>query len=349
VSRADRFLNACRRQPVDATPIWLMRQAGRYMAEYRALRQQHSLLEMIKSPDLATEVTLQPIHAFDVDAAIIFADILTLPEAMGLDLEFVAGEGPVFHQPIRHADDLKRLKPIDPTTSLDFTLKAISQVTATLQGTLPLIGFGGAPFTLACYIIEGQSSRHFLHAKQMMYNAPDLWHALMQRLAHATADYLIAQTQAGAAALQLFDSWVGALSVPDYQRYVLPHMQDTLQRIRAHTDVPLIYFGTDTAALLPTLKQLDTDVIGIDWRIELGTAWQILGPERAIQGNLDPTLLYAQPETCCAAADHILDQAAGRPGHIFNLGHGILPTTPPDHVAALIDHVHQRTQQDATS
>lgn len=336
-----RFLNACRCQPVDATPVWLMRQAGRYMPEYRALRQQHTLLELIKTPELAAAVTAQPLDAFDLDAAIIFADILTLPEAMGLELEFVHGEGPVFHNPIRHTDDLKRLRRIDPAVELHWTLSAIRLVTQSLAGRLPLIGFSGAPFTLACYAIEGGSSRHFILAKSFMYQQPKAWHTLMQRLADTVATYLIAQVEAGATALQLFDSWAGILGPEDYVEYALPHTRAVIEQVKAATDVPLIHFGTETATLLPAILQTGADVIGIDWRLPVVEARALIGPDRALQGNLDPVTLFADVPTIERQTRRILDATGGQPGHIFNLGHGVLPETPMEHVAALIDIVHR--------
>ena len=340
MTSSDRFLKACHREPVDATPIWLMRQAGRYMPEYRALRAHHGLLEMIKTPELAAEVTFQPLNAFAVDAAIIFADILTLPEAMGLELEFVQGEGPVFHNPIRTPADIDQLQPIAPAEALDFTMEAIRLVSRSLAGRLPLIGFSGAPFTLACYALEGGSSRHFIIAKTFMHRQPEAWHRLMELFAGHVADYLVAQVEAGADALQLFDSWAGMLGPDEYAEFVLPHTRQVFAQVRERTDVPLIHFGTETATLLPHIRQSDADVIGVDWRIPLNDAWSIIGPGCAIQGNLDPVLLFADADTVQSAARRILDAAAGRPGHIFNLGHGVLPETPVENVAALIEAVH---------
>ena len=338
--QADRFLKACRREPVDATPVWLMRQAGRYMSEYRALRQKYGILDLIKTPDLAAEVTFQPLNAFALDAAIIFADILTLPEAMGLQLEFVKGEGPVIHNPIRSPDDIRKLKTIDPAEALGFTMAAIRLVTQELNGKLPLIGFSGAPFTLACYAIEGGSSRNFIRAKTLMHSETDAWHQLMERFAEAAGRYLVAQARAGAQALQLFDSWAGILSPADYVAFVQPHTRRVFDIVRESVDVPLIHFGTDTAGLLPHICQSGATVIGVDWRIDLHAAWRIIGDDLAIQGNLDPATLFANIEIIKEQADLILQQADGRKGHIFNLGHGILPETPTEHVAALIDFVH---------
>lgn len=336
----NRFLKACRLQPVDVTPVWLMRQAGRYMPEYRALRKQHKLLELMKNPELAAEVTLQPLQAFDLDAAIIFADILTLPEAMGLELDFVEGKGPILRNPIRTAYDVDRLQPIDPADALHFTLEAIRLVVAQLNGRLPLIGFSGAPFTLACYAIEGGSSRSFAKTEQFMREQPDAWHALLGKLADAVGRYLAAQAHAGAQALQLFDSWVGLLNIDDYVSHALPYTQRALAIAREATDTPLIHFGTKTAGLLSHIRASGASVIGVDWRITLDCAWEIIGHDIAIQGNLDPSTLLSDIPTIQEQAVRILQQAGGRPGHIFNLGHGVLPDTPTEHVQALIECVH---------
>lgn len=344
MSPTDRFLRACHRQPVDATPIWLMRQAGRYMAEYRALRERYSILEIIQTPDLATEVTLQPLNAFKLDAAIIFADILPILTGMGLQLEFIKGEGPVIHNPLRTPADIKALQTFPATETLPFTLQAIQQVKQELAGKVPLIGFSGAPFTLACYAIEGGSSRNFFKAKGLMYQEPTLWQQLMEKLTTVVTDYLLAQVTAGAQALQLFDSWVGNLSPMDYQTYVLSYSKQVIDTVKQQTDVPVIHFGTDTNGILPLLKQAGGDVIGVDWRIELTEAWQHLGHEVAVQGNLDPLVLASAPVAeIKRQAAYILDQVAGKPGHIFNLGHGVLKYTPTGNVAALVDFVHEYT------
>lgn len=337
-----RFLQACRREPVDATPVWLMRQAGRYMAAYRALRERYSILELIKSPERAAEVTLQPLTAFDLDAGIIFADILTLPEAMGLELEFISGRGPVFHNPIRTAAAVDQLRPVDPCESLAFTLDAIRLVVRELDGRIPLIGFSGAPFTLAAYAIEGGSSRSFVTAKTFMYQQPQAWDRLMSVLVDGVTAYLCAQIEAGAEAVQLFDSWIGMLAPADFRQYALPYVQQIWAGVEtAHPGVPRIYFGTDTAGLLPCFSETGASVIGVDWRIDLARAWDLIGRDRAIQGNLDPVCLFAEPAVWQRAARQVLDAADGQPGHIFNLGHGVLPRTPPEHVASLIDYVHR--------
>lgn len=346
MSQADRILRACRREPVDATPIWLMRQAGRYMAEYRALRERYSILEIIKTPDLATEVTLQPIEAFDLDAAIIFADILPVLEGMGLDLEFVKGDGPVIHNPLRTAADIEALQVRPAEETLHYTLTAIQQVRQVLEGRVALIGFSGAPFTLASYAIEGGSSRNYVRAKSLMYEQPQIWHSLMEKFSAAVGDYLRAQAAAGAQVLQLFDSWVGALSPADYQEYVLPHSKRVIELAKSEQEVPFIHFGTGTSGMLPLLKAAGGDVIGVDWRIDLAEAWNRLGDDVAVQGNLDPVLLFAPVPEIKKQAARILDSVKGRPGHIFNLGHGILQHTPVEHVAALIDFVHEYSAGD---
>nr|WP_228845424.1 uroporphyrinogen decarboxylase [Phototrophicus methaneseepsis] len=343
-----RFLKACRREASDATPIWLMRQAGRYMVEYRTLREKYTILEIIKTPELACEVTMQPINAFDLDAAIIFADILPPLEGMGLELEFVKGEGPVIHNPVRAAADVERLVVRPPQEALSFTLEAIKLARAELDSrSIPLIGFSGAPFTLASYAVEGGGSRNRQHVKGMMMGHPDAWHALMTKLSEVAGHYLLAQAQAGAQALQLFDSWVGELSPDDYAQYVMPYSKRALD-IAKQAGVPVIHFGTNTNGMLHHIRDAGGDVIGVDWRIRLDDAWAQLGDSVAIQGNLDPVALFAPWEALKTRAQGILDQAAGRPGHIFNLGHGILPTTPVDNVRRLVDFVHEYTSSNAS-
>jgi len=335
-----RFLRACDGQEVDATPIWLMRQAGRYMAEYRALREKYGILEIIKAPELACEVTMQPIKAFELDAAIIFADILPPLEGMGLQLTFGKGEGPIIHNPIRTSADVDALRILPPQESLWFTLEAIKLARQELDGrNVPLIGFSGAPFTLASYAIEGGGSRNYLHAKGLMMSEPATWHRLMEKLSEVVGQYLLAQAQAGAQALQLFDSWVGALSPADYREYVLPYSRRAIE-IARQGNVPIIHFSTNTSSMLDLIQEAGGDVIGIDWHIDLAKAWQQLGYTVAIQGNLDPVALFAPWPELQKRAQLILDQAARRPGHIFNLGHGILPGTPIDNVRRLIDFVH---------
>lgn len=342
-----RFLRACHRQPVDCTPVWFMRQAGRYMPEYRAIREKHSLLEICHQPELAAEVTLQPVNRLGVDAAILFADILLPLVPMGLDLEFAAGEGPVIHNPIRSPEDIASLRSVDPQESLSFVLQALSLVRREVNGRVALIGFAGAPFTLASYLIEGGSSRNYLRTKRLMYADPQAWHLLMGKLAQVIANYLQAQVQAGAQAVQLFDSWVGALSPDDYHEYVLPHSQAIFEALRS-TGAPAIHFGTGTTSLLPLMKEAGGDVIGIDWQTPLDGAWERLGDQVAVQGNLDPAVLFAPPAVLEKHVRRILSQAQGRPGHIFNLGHGILPETPVENVRRVVEWVRDWTAEKTT-
>lgn len=340
----DRFLRACRREPVDHTPVWFMRQAGRYMAEYRAIREKHSLLEICKSPELATEVTLQPLRAHRVDAAILFADILLPLEPMGAPFEFAAGEGPVIHQPVREARDVDRLRVIEPEEGLGYVLDAVRAIRREIEGKTPLIGFAGAPFTLASYLVEGGKSTSYARTKRMMYGAPEVWQALMGKLSEVVRRYLRAQVAAGAQAVQLFDSWVGALSPTDYAEYILPHVAHILRDLQT-TGVPVIHFGTGTATLLELQKRAGGTVIGVDWRTPLGDARRRLGDDVALQGNLDPLLLSAPKALLERRVMEVLQQAGPGPGHVFNLGHGILPDTPPEAVSWVTDLVHERTQR----
>ena len=333
-----RFLRACMRQPVDATPVWFMRQAGRYMAEYRQVREKHSLLEICRTPELAAEVTMQPIRALHVDAAILFADILLPLIPLGLELSFSEGVGPVISTPIRTMEDVRKLRLIDVETDLAYVMQAIRMLRGELQ--VPLIGFCGAPFTVAAYAIEGGASRGFLRTKSMMYSAPDAFHALLDRLSDVLADYLVAQIRAGAQAVQIFDSWVGELQPIDYATFVQPYSHKVLAKAQA-AGVPVIHFGTNTTHLLTLMKQAGGTVIGFDWRVPLNDGWRILGEDVAVQGNLDPAALFAPMPELKRRAELVLRGAAGRPGHIFNLGHGILPNTPVDHVRAVVDFVHE--------
>lgn len=317
-----------------------MRQAGRFLPEYRELRARHGFLELCKTPALAAEVTLLPIRRFPVDAAILFADILLILEPMGVGLEFAQGDGPVIHRPVRTREDVARLVRVPAEEALPFVFETIRRVRVDLDGRVPLIGFAGAPFTLASYAVEGRGSRHYVHTKTLMYREPDAWHALMRHLAEATVEYVRAQVAAGAQAVQLFDSWVGCLGPDDYRTYVLPHMRTALAAIGA-LGVPVIHFGTGTGALLELMRDAGGDVIGLDWRVDLGEAWARLGPGVGVQGNLDPVALFAPPDEIRRQAARILARAGGRPGHVFNLGHGVLPETPVAHVAALIDAVHE--------
>ena len=333
------FLMACRREPTEYTPIWLMRQAGRYMKEYRSLRRRYSFLQMCKTPDLAAQVTLLPIEAFKLDAAIIFSDILIPLEPMGIELEFRKKEGPVIHHPIRETKQANRLRMIEPEEDLPFLMEAIRIVLRELKGRVPLIGFSGAPFTLASYVIEGGHSANYLLTKSMMYRNRPFWDSLMEKISEMVIRYLNAQVRVGAQALQLFDSWVGCLSPGDYEEYVLPFSKKVIQGI--DRGVPLIHFATSSSALLRKMKAAGGDVIGVDWRINLGEAWERLGYDVAIQGNLDPAILVSSPERVEKEVKRIIDEAGGRPGHIFNLGHGILPNTPVENVAALVNLVHE--------
>lgn len=335
----DRFLRACRREPVDCTPVWFMRQAGRYLPEYRAIRQKLSLLEICARPNVAAQVTLQPVDILGVDAAILFADILLPLIPMGIQLEFAAGEGPVIHNPIRTAADVAALRASDAANELRDVMETIRLVRRALNERVPLIGFAGAPFTLASYLIEGGASRNFQRTKLLMYREPQTWHALMTKLADMLADYLRAQIAAGAQAVQLFDSWVGCLSPDDYLTYALPYSQKIF---RALDGAPTIHFGTDTTTLLPLMRAAGGDVIGLDWRVPLHDGWRVLG-DVAVQGNLDPLALFAPREVLAAKVRDILRRANGRAGHIFNLGHGILPDTPVDNVRALVEMVHEFT------
>jgi uroporphyrinogen decarboxylase len=344
--RESRFLKACRREPTDVTPVWFMRQAGRYMPEYREVRSKVSFLELCKDPALATEVTVTAAERLGVDAAILFADILLILEPLGFDLEFAKGEGPVIHNPVRSSADVDRVRPLEDVAPLDYVLKAVRSIRSALDRATPLIGFAGAPFTLACYAIEGGGSRHYETAKAFMYRDPGAWDALMDRLVAATAAYLNAQVAAGAQVLQVFDSWVGNLGPDDYRRFIQPHMR----RLFAALDrsVPVIHFGTDTGSLLELQRDAGGQVIGLDWRVELSSAWDRLGPGVGVQGNLDPVVLFAPRPEIERQTRRILDQAAGRPGHIFNLGHGILPHTPVDNVLAAVDIVRSCSDRRAS-
>jgi uroporphyrinogen decarboxylase len=346
------FLKACRREKTDYTPVWLMRQAGRYMKEYRAIREKHSFLAMCKTPELAAEVTLQPVKKLGVDAAIIFADILLPLEGMGINLEFAKNEGPVIHNPVRNRSDIESLHPIEPEKDVPFLIEAIKITGKELNGSIPLIGFSGAPFTLASYIIEGGHSRNFIHTKSLMYNDPSSWHTLMDKVAGVIISYLKAQIHAGAQAVQLFDSWVGCLSPADYKEFAAPYSKRIIDALKLQPpkspfvkgeldSVPVIHFGTDSSNILEAMKDAGGDVIGVDWRIELDIAWKRLGYDVAIQGNLDPVVLFASHDEIEKRVKNILNKAGGRPGHIFNLGHGILPQTPVENVITLVEAVHK--------
>ena len=338
----DRFLRACRRETTDRTPVWFMRQAGRYMAEYRALREKHDILTLCRTPELAVQVTLQPIDALGVDAAILFSDLLLPLEPLGVPFHFAAGEGPVVDAPVRTHADVEKLRAFEPREAHAPVLEAIRLLRRALDGRVPLIGFAGAPFTLASYAVEGGHSNHFTLTKRMMYEAPETWHRLAALLASVVADYLRAQVEAGAQALQVFDSWVGALDAADYREFVMPHVKALFDGIK-DTGVPLIHFGTGTGHLLALQREAGGDVIGVDWRTPLDEGWDRIGHDRAVQGNLEPHALFAPLPRLLARVDDVLARAGGRPGHVFNLGHGILPGTPVEHVRAVVEHVHART------
>jgi len=344
-----RFLRACRRQPTDATPIWFMRQAGRYMPEYRAIREKMGMLDAIRTPDIAAQITLQPLNACALDAAILFSDILTPLIGMGIGLDFVRGEGPSIENPIRSAQDVDRLRTPSVLEAMPYTFEAIRLVSAELAPRgLPLIGFAAAPFTLASYAVESGGSKNYERTKALMWNAPDVWDRLMSRFAAVLGNYLFEQARAGANALQVFDSWAGALSPRDYARFVAPYTGQVIERAQ-QSGVPVIYFSTGTGGMLDQISALGSDVVSIDWRISLDQAWQAIGYDRAIQGNLDPVLLMADWPEVQAAADDVLAQANGRSGHIFNLGHGILPGTAVDMVRRLVDRVHEKTGEQVIS
>ena len=336
------FMRACLREQVPYTPVWLMRQAGRYMKEYRDVRARHTFLEMCKKPEVAAEVTVYAAHRLNVDAAIIFADILLIIEPMGLDLEFAKGEGPVIHNPVRTSEDVKRLCEVEDAGALSYVYDAIRITRRELRPDIPLIGFCGAPLTLASYVCEGGGSKNYINTKRLMYTDAGAWHALMATIPRALARYLNAQIEAGAQAVQIFDSWVGALSYDDYREYVLPHTREVVQGVKP--GVPVIHFGTGTAGLLELMKEAGGDVIGLDWRVRLDEAWARLG-DVAVMGNFDSIALFTTPDIIRRRARVILDQAANRPGHVFNLGHGILPETPVDNVVALVEAVHELSQR----
>ncbi|MEW5974888.1 MAG: uroporphyrinogen decarboxylase [Acidobacteriota bacterium] len=333
------FLRACRRLPASYTPVWLMRQAGRYMAEYREIRARYSFLELCKNSDLAAEVTITAAHRLGVDAAIIFADILLIVEPLGLGLRFEKGDGPAIDNMVRSASDVARLRVVEPEDSLGFVFDAVRKTRAGLRADIPLIGFAGAPFTLASYMVEGGASKSYRHTKALMHDQPQAWHAMMDRICEALIRYLNGQVAAGAQAVQLFDSWVGCLSPQDYREYVMPYTRRVIEGVAP--GVPVINFSTGTSGYLEIVAQAGGDVIGVDWRVELDEAWRRVGDRFAIQGNLDPLILFSQPSIIREAARKLLSKVAGRKGHIFNLGHGILPETPVENVLALVEAVHE--------
>jgi uroporphyrinogen decarboxylase len=334
-----RFVRACLRRPVDRPPVWFLRQAGRYMPEYQAVRKHHTLLEICKQPKLAAEVTITAAEKLEVDAAIIFADLLLPFECMGLPFEFLAGEGPVVHHPVRTLADIQRLR-TDRASELGYVAEAIERVVAHFKDRLGIIGFCGAPFTLASYMIEGGGSRNYIHTKTLMYRQPAAWRLLLDKLVAVLREYAAQQVAAGADVIQIFDSWAGALSVADYRDFVLPATKILVREVQA-LGVPVIYFGVDTASLLPAMRETGADVLGLDWRIPLDEAWRNLDFAVAVQGNLDPITLFAEPELLRQRVHQILAQAAGRPGHIFNLGHGIVPGTPVENVQKVVKFVRE--------
>ncbi|MEE8575238.1 MAG: uroporphyrinogen decarboxylase [Thermodesulfobacteriota bacterium] len=335
----DTFLKACRKEPTDYTPVWLMRQAGRYMKEYMAIKEKHSFLEMCRTPELAAEVTMQPINAFELDAAIIFADILLPLQGMGINLEFAKNMGPVIDNPVRTRADIDAIRVIEPTEDVPYMLEAIKLVKKELNGKIPLIGFAGAPFTLASYIIEGSGSKNYLHAKGLMLGDPEGWHILMGKIAELTGKYLNAQIDAGADVVQIFDSWAGCLGPDDYREFALPYTKKVIDAVDGR--VPVINFSTNTGTYLSTLKEAGGDIIGLDWKVRLDEAWAELGDDVGVQGNLDPVTLFGPTDVMKRRVADILDRAGGKPGHIFNLGHGIILGTPVDNVRALVDMVHE--------
>jgi uroporphyrinogen decarboxylase len=335
------LVRALRCEPAGRTPVWFMRQAGRSLPEYRALRERRSFFEVANTPELCAEVTLQPVRRHGVDAAVLFADIVTPVLGMGIEVELVEGIGPVVAEPVTGAADVERLRRPDPEQAYAPVLEAIRIVRAELDSDRALVGFCGGPFTVAGYLVEGRPTRDFVRVKELMYREPSVWHALMDRLADGFADYVSAQAAAGADAIQLFDSWAGVLSVPDYEELVAPYSA----RILAAVDVPTIHFGTGTTHLLAAMAAAGGDAIGLDWRVPLDQGWLAAGPDRAVQGNLDPAALLAPWARVEAAAEDVLARAGGRPGHVFNLGHGVLPETDPDDLSRLVGLVHERTSK----
>jgi uroporphyrinogen decarboxylase len=337
------FLDACRVRPTAYTPIWIMRQAGRYLPEYRKLRAQVDFVELTRTPELAAEATLQPLRRYDLDAGILFSDIMTPLQGMGIELEFEPG--PIVREPIRTDEQIDALPALVPERDVPFVLEAVRLVRANAPRAIPLIGFAGAPFTLFCYLVCGRPSKEFAAARAFLYSHPASAERLLTHLADAMAAYLRAQAHSGAQALMLFESWAGLLALKEYRRFALPAVQRTVTALR-DLEVPIIYYANQGSALMQAVAELDVDVVGVDWRTSLAANRQILGASKAIQGNLDPAALFASPAELRVQADAVLADAGRGPGHIFNLGHGIWPDTDPDAVARLIDHVHERTARD---
>ncbi len=342
--RNDRLLKACRRQPVDATPVWFMRQAGRFLPEYRKIREKHDVIAICKNPELCAKVTTLPVEILGVDAAIIFADIMLPLEGMGVRFEIKEGVGPLIKNPVRDIRSAKALTELDPESDVPFVLDGIRVTKKILDGEVPLIGFCGAPFTLASYLVEGRATRDFVNTKVLMYRDSKTWHSLMDKLATAMSNYLRAQIRSGVDVVQLFDSWVGCLSPQDYLQYVLPYSQRIFKDLEG-TGVPRIHFGTGTSNLLQEMKQAGGDVFGVDWRIPIDVAWERLGRDVAIQGNLDPAVLLGDMELVKSQTADILARTAGRAGHVFNLGHGMLPEAPTQNVVELVKFVHDSSQK----
>ena len=339
----DRFLRACDRRPVDATPVWFMRQAGRFLPEYRKIREKHDIITICKNPELCAEVSTLPVKVLGVDAAIMFADIMLPLEGLGIEYQIKESMGPIIRNPVRNMEAAESLRKFDAALDVPFVLEAVELTKKKLDDQVPLIGFCGAPFTLASYIIEGRPTREFANTKALMYRDPKTWRTLMDKLTAAMANYLRAQIRAGVDAIQVFDSWVGCLSPQDYREYVLPYSQRIFNELE-NAGVPRIHFGTGTSSLLEEMREAGGDVFGVDWRIPIDLAWQRLGHEVSIQGNLDPAILLADIELIKSHAADILARTSGRQGHIFNLGHGMLPETPPDHVIELVKFVHNIKQ-----
>jgi len=335
-----RFLKACRREPVDVTPVWIMRQAGRYLPEYQQVRGKNSFLTLCKTPELAAAVTVQPVERLGVDAAILFSDILIPVEAMGVPLDFHEGKGPLLGKAIKTQADVDSLIVPDPVEKVPFVMETVRMLRKTLEGKVPLIGFSGAPFTLASYIVEGGSSRNFIQLKTLMYQAPDVYRSLMSKIAKTVVAYLNAQIEAGAQAVQIFDTWAGVLTPGDYEEYALPYTREVVAGLR-RDGVPVIHFANDCATLLPAIRTLPVDVIAVDWRIPLDTAAAVVGPAFALQGNMDPTMLFHPPEKIDDCVRDVLARGQAASSHIFNLGHGILPPTNPEHAVAMVEAVHR--------
>lgn len=334
-----RFMKAVRREPVDTTPVWIMRQAGRYLPEYMAVRNKVTFIDLCKTPELACQVTVEARNILQTDAAILFADLLPILQPMGIDLEYVKGEGPVIHNPLKEPGAVDRLTALEDVEVLDYVFQAVKLIRAELPADIPLLGFAGAPFTLASYCIEGGGSKNYVDTKRLMYSDSGAWAALMNKLVDSVSIYLKAQITAGVQAVQVFDSWAGCLSPADYRKYVLPYTKRLIESVQ--DDAPVINFLTGNPALLPLQKEAGGTVMGVDWRIQLNDAWDIFGPEYAVQGNMDPVSIYAELPVLKQRIKDVLDCVKGRPGHIFNLGHGVMPDMNPDHVKAVVEYVHE--------